>query len=187
MTNLSPLGPQNQNRHFEIGLNSNKIDGKAKVDNGDRVDIGFCGDVTISDRMRESHDILHENMEIAHVGAEIAAAAGATGLLGALGSIGCAASGIYFGIEGVHDVKVAVKEKNLAQGIEAGGHLALAGEAAAETIHALAGSSIAAGIFGPAASALAHSHALHFFGGDSGNRSRSHGNGDRWQGSLSRN
>lgn len=112
----------------------------------------------VSRTFREKHEVGHEGMEAIHVGAEVLEALEVGGLLAVAGTVGAVTSGVFFGIEGAHDLKKAVKEKDVMGGIEAGAHLAVAGEAGlgvtaelAETAAAskLLGTSVCAALSSP--------------------------------------
>ncbi len=130
----------------------------------DRVNIGSDEEKVASAYSGDAKDPLQDKMEFLHVGSEIANAAEATGLLSALGTMCGAVSGIFFGIEGYHDMKTAVREKNLGEGIEAAGHLALAAEAAVDVTTAVSSTSVASGLFGPVAKVVAGSSILGLLG-----------------------
>lgn len=151
--------------NFEAEINKNTgLKGKAETqETADKLDIKFDNPIH-GRRMRDTHDVMHENMEAIHIGVEMAHSAEATGLLGAASMAGGAVSGLYFGIEGVKDMKLAIKEKNLMHGVEATGHLGLAAEAGMELAAHAAESSVGASLLGPIGHAIGHSHALHLLG-----------------------
>ena len=118
----------------------------------------------ISRCFREKHEVGHEGMEAIHVGAEVLEALEVGGLLAVAGTVGSAASGIFFGIEGAHDLKLAVKEKDVMGGIEAGAHLAIAGEAGLGVTAELAETAAVSGILGHSVAAALSSPVLHVLG-----------------------
>lgn len=115
-------------------------------------------------RMIEEQGMLHEGAEVVHVGSEILEAIEAGGVLAALGTLGSVASGVYFGIEGARDLKTAIKEKNLVEGIEASGHLSVAGEAAIGLATELTAVSSVSAALGPAVTAAINSPLVELLG-----------------------
>jgi hypothetical protein len=139
--------------------------GSPPIESNDSVSISGHGHPPEETHEGSHGGILHDAMKTAHVGGAIAHSAEATGILADIGLAGGVASGIYFGIEGVKDLKEAVANHDVMGELKASGHLALAGEAAVEatmeTASIFTHTSAAAGLMGPAVAALAHSHALH--------------------------
>ncbi len=118
----------------------------------------------VSRTFREKHEVSHEGMEAIHVGAEVLEALEVGGLLAVAGTVGSLASGVFFGIEGAHDLKKAVKEKDVMGGIEAGAHLAVAGEAGLGVTAELAETAAVSGIIGHSVAAALSSPLLHVLG-----------------------
>ena len=118
----------------------------------------------VTQSFKEKHDVVHEGMEAIHIGAEVLETLEAAGALAMAGTVGAAASGVFFGIEGVKDLKKAVKEKNVTEGIEAGAHLSLAGEAAIGVTAEVAELGAASGILGHSVAAALSSPILHAVG-----------------------
>jgi len=116
----------------------------------------------------KKNDLLHDAMDTVHVATEMAgsfenagkAAGGLGKMAGAaeiLGGAGALVSGIYFGVTGPGELREAIKKKDVARGIEAGGHMLLAGEAAVETAQLATQSSVLSSIIGPAAAGIINS------------------------------
>ncbi len=123
----------------------------------------------------EKMDMLHDAMDTVHVGTEMAGSfenIGETaaslgkmaGPLEIIGGAGALVSGIYFGITGPGELKKAIETKDVARGIEAGGHMLLAGEAAIETAQIATHSSVLSSIIGPAAAGIINSPIMKFAG-----------------------
>lgn len=99
----------------------------------------------------------HDIMETLHVAAETSASFGLDGRLNLTGTASGAAgiiSGVYFGVKGVQDLKKAIEKKDALEGLEAGGHLLLAGEASIEAAHLALQSSALTNMIGPTAAAI---------------------------------
>jgi hypothetical protein len=115
---------------------------------------------------RIRHDLfqVHDSMEAVHVGTEIGAAFQLTGKIAAAASLGTVAAGLYFGYEGIHDVRSAIAKKDLMAGIESAGHLSLASEAALSTAKWATQSSAVRQAIGTDATALINSPAASTLG-----------------------
>lgn len=122
----------------------------------------------VSRTFREKHEVSHEGMEAIHVGAEVLETLEVGGLLAVAGTVGALASGVFFGIEGAHDLKKAVKEKDVIGGIEAGAHLAIAGEAGLGVTAELAETATVSGILGHSVAAALSSPIVQVLGASLG-------------------
>ncbi|MGV8120252.1 MAG: hypothetical protein AB2L14_10875 [Candidatus Xenobiia bacterium LiM19] len=118
----------------------------------------------------EAHEdcsVAHDTMETLHVAAETSASFGLAGKLDWTGTASGAAgiiSGVYFGITGAADLKKAIESKNVLAGVEAGGHLLLAGEASIEAAHLALQSSAVTNMIGPTAAGIIQSPVIEGLG-----------------------
>ncbi len=113
------------------------------------------------------YSVAHDSMDVLHTATETATSLGCAGKLDALGSGVSAAgilSGLYFGVSGVRDLNKAIKDKNVTNGIEAGGHMLLGGEAAIDAARLAVQSSAITNMIGPVATGILQSPAMKMLG-----------------------
>ncbi|MCE1245535.1 MAG: hypothetical protein LWY06_02700 [Firmicutes bacterium] len=144
---------------------------EAPASHGDSVEIGGHTN-EVGGHKPEHHKVHHEDkfdyiddgMKGIHVAAEVAHSAHVAGLAAGVAVGGAAVAGLYFGMEGVRDMKRAIEEKDVTEGVKATGHLALAGQAVINTAVEASSLSAVSSAIGPAVSAALESPITHTLG-----------------------
>lgn len=126
----------------------------------DIVEISSAPPEKRSSRMRINRDVLHEQMEAIHVGTDVAQAFQVCGIAAGMAGAGTIASGVYFGIEGLKDLRTAFRDKDLMGGMESVGHLALGGEVLLHSAHFATHTALVSNMVGPLGTSIVDSAAF---------------------------
>lgn len=140
--------------------NTKDVPAKGAPASGDSAGAPRQGILSAMVEAHEDCSVIHDSMDVMHVATETAASFGITGNLNSIGTAAGGAglvSGLYFGVTGACDLKKAIESKNVMAGVEAGGHMLLAGEAAVDAAQLAVQSSAVTNMIGPTAAGIIQS------------------------------